>query len=83
MGEFLVAIVAIPSIRRIRALGPYENMAWSTAANDNSLHSLPLTIHLLELAGWAIARSRLRLVRPTVYLFFPSNYSVARIRTHV
>lgn len=33
MGEFLGALVAIPSIRRLRIVGPYDrNMAWSITA---------------------------------------------------
>jgi hypothetical protein len=36
MGEFLGAFVAIPSIRMLGIVGPYESMACSFAAPDKS-----------------------------------------------
>ena len=42
MGEFLGAFVAIPSIRRLGIVGPYENMGWSISAWRRSGNSVSL-----------------------------------------
>jgi hypothetical protein len=36
MGEFLSAVVAIPLVRRLRTINPYDDMAWSIASARNS-----------------------------------------------
>lgn len=53
MGEFLGALVAIPSSRRLRIVGPYENMAWLITAADNSSNSFlrPVFAETGELPG--------------------------------
>lgn len=57
MGEFLGALVAIPSSRRLRIVGPYENIAWSIAVPDKTSSIFFGPVFLLRPHDWAIIQS--------------------------
>ena len=57
MGEFLGALVAIPSIRRLGTVGLYESMVWWTAAPEKSSSVFFGPVLLLRPLDWVITRS--------------------------
>jgi hypothetical protein len=59
MGELLGALLAIPLIRRIRILGPYENMVGRITVLRQSGSALPGTGYLLRIFGPIIKSDQL------------------------
>jgi hypothetical protein len=64
MGEFLGALVAIPSSRRKKVFGPYENMERFISADTNSSNSFLRTIFLMGQIDWAITPIKRLFRRP-------------------
>jgi hypothetical protein len=81
MGEFLDALVAIPSIRRLGIVRPYENMGWSIAAAAKSCSVFLARGVLLPPIYWTINKSY-RLFDPlTVLLSHRTDDLVMRSNT--
>jgi hypothetical protein len=71
MGEFLGALVAIPSIDRFRIVGPNENMACLISAADGSPNSFLRPVFFLRQIDWAVTQAKKLLAYLSVLLSFP------------
>jgi hypothetical protein len=68
MGEFLGALVANPSIRRLGIVGLYESVVWSIAAPDESSCVFFGPVFLCRPLDWAIIQSERLFASLTVLL---------------
>ena len=82
MGKFLGVLVAIPSIRRLRIVGPYKNMVWFISATDNSSSAFLRPV-LLRQTGCFITQSKQLFDSLTARLSRPIDSLVIPSRTHV
>lgn len=83
MREFLGALLAILSSRRLGIVGPYESMAWSAAAADNSASSFLRPNFFLRQIYWAIIQNKQLVASLTVFQFHPTDDLLIGISTQI
>jgi hypothetical protein len=83
MGEFLVTLVVSPLRRRLRMVGPSQNMAWVISAVDESSDSFLRPVFFMRQSDWTVTQSKQVLAYVSVPLSFPVGRLLIWSRTHV